>query len=196
MPTIDIYYGKKIIHLTDHFEEYHIKFKDRAQLKDIVEKFLNGYYVEIYLYHNDIDDLFKNFKIFFNFIESAGGIVFNKYHQLLLIKKNGVWDLPKGKIDPGESPEETALREVAEECGLHSLTVVAQMPPTYHIFKRKDQYFLKKIYWFKMIYKGFAKPTPLRAENITEVRWVELDELDHIYSQMHPNLIPLISSLS
>ncbi len=193
--TIDIYAGTKIFHLTDEPSEYHIHYTDRKHLKDIVDKFLEGFYTEVYVYHENINDLFKNFKIFFKFIESAGGIVFNKYGQILFLRKNQIWDLPKGKIEIGETPEEAALREVREETGLDSLTIVNSLPSSFHIFRRNTQNYLKKIYWYKMIYNGMAKPRPLRSEGIVEARWFDRDQIPFLLDRLHPNLVKLVKNV-
>jgi len=47
-----------------------------------------------------------------------GGKVYNSEHKILFIKRNGYWDLPKGKTEKGESIEETSVREVEEETGV------------------------------------------------------------------------------
>ena len=57
-------------------------------------------------------------------IIAAGGVVFRIEHEvvsILLIFRNGVWDLPKGKLEKGESIEMCASREVSEETGTLSL---------------------------------------------------------------------------
>ncbi len=189
---LEIYMGTKRIFLSDEPNEYYIKYKDRKQLKELLDKFFDDFYTEIYIYHNDLNELFKNFKVFFTYIESAGGIVFNKYGQLLVIRKNSVWDLPKGKIEKGETPEDAAIREVKEECGLDSLTIIQHIKDTYHIFSRGEKRFLKKTYWYKMLYKGYKEPQPLKAEGITEIRWIDPENVNQVFQYMHPNLIPLL----
>ena len=62
--------------------------------------------------------LVEEFKACFTILEAGGGIVFNKRGEFLVIERRGVWDLPKGKVDAGETIEEAAVREVREECGL------------------------------------------------------------------------------
>jgi 8-oxo-dGTP pyrophosphatase MutT (NUDIX family) len=47
-------------------------------------------------------------------IIAAGGLVFNDRNELLMIYRRGFWDLPKGKLDPGERIEACAIREVQE----------------------------------------------------------------------------------
>ena len=61
-------------------------------------------------------------------IKAAGGVVENHKNEILMMKRLGHWDLPKGKADPGENSATTAQREVEEECasycereGLHHL---------------------------------------------------------------------------
>ncbi len=193
--TIDIYSRNKIFHLTDEPNEYHIQYKDRKQLKDLLDKFAEGFYTEVYVYHSDLTELFKNFRLFFNYIESAGGVVFNKYGQILFLKKNQIWDLPKGKIEKGETPEEAAVREVSEETGLDNLVIVNSLPSTYHIFKRKDKKYLKKIYWYKMLYKGYKNPRPLKEEGITDIQWVNPEQLPYIIDHIHPNLTEMVKKL-
>ena len=56
-------------------------------------------------------------------IAAAGGLVINEHGQLLFIKRLGRWDLPKGGIEGGETPEVAAIREVAEECGISQLAI-------------------------------------------------------------------------
>ncbi len=193
---LEIFMANKKIILTDEPNEYYIKFKDRKQLKDLLDKFFEGFYTEIYIYHPDLNELFKNLKVFFTYIESAGGIIFNTQGQILFIRRASIWDLPKGKLEKGETPQDAALREVKEECGLDDHLIILQhIKDTYHIFKRSDKKFLKKIYWFKMLYKGDKEPQPLKAEGITDIRWFDPGELDKILNYTYPNIIPLIKEV-
>lgn len=110
----------------------------------------------------------KQFKI----IKAAGGVVFNEQGELLLIKRLGKWDLPKGKLDPGEDFKLAALREVHEECGLNFLGLSNKLATTYHAYWLKGRWILKKTVWFKMIAWGDASVQPQIEEGITEVVWV------------------------
>ena len=64
----------------------------------------------LFIYHNDLDELYKGFQSYFRFIPAAGGLVRNEKGENLIIYRRGKWDLPKGKADKGENPERTALR--------------------------------------------------------------------------------------
>ena len=132
---------------------------------------------------DDIEFAFKDFYTHFVPIEAAGGAVFNDKKQLLLIKRLGKWDLPKGKIDGNETPEEAAIREVEEECGINGLTITGKLPSSYHCYKQHNHRFLKIVYWFTMHTSDNKQLTPQKEEHITEAVWkdwktLELDKLD------------------
>jgi 8-oxo-dGTP pyrophosphatase MutT (NUDIX family) len=111
-------------------------------------------------------------------IEAAGGVVFNNKNEVLLIKRLGKWDLPKGKMEGEELPEESAVREVMEECGIDGLTILEKLPSTYHVYKMHNFNFLKITYWYKM-QTDFDKPlTPQIEESITEVKWEPWDKIN------------------
>ncbi|RPH85271.1 MAG: NUDIX domain-containing protein, partial [Chroococcales cyanobacterium metabat2.561] len=69
-------------------------------------------------------------------IKAAGGLVINKKADLLVIFRRGVWDLPKGKTDLGESGSEAALREVEEETSIQAAITSETPVITTHIYKQ------------------------------------------------------------
>ena len=67
-------------------------------------------------------------------IFASGGVIFNN-EKLLMIYRNGFWDLPKGKMEPNESESECAVREVKEECGLSNrIKIVDFFQQSYHVY--------------------------------------------------------------
>ena len=100
------------------------------------------------------------FKNKFPEITAAGGKVINQNSEILFIYRNKKWDLPKGKAEKNESISQTALREVIEETGIKNLSIVRPLEKTYHIFKMRNNHYLKSTYWFQMYsdYKGKFKP--------------------------------------
>lgn len=123
------------------------------------------------------DEVFRSFTSHFVQVEAAGGLVFNQKGEVLMIKRMGKWDLPKGKIDAGETNSEAAKREVEEECGISGIEIKAQLPTTYHTYKMHNYRFLKVTYWYSMTtdYKG--KLVPQTEEQITEVKWMSKAEV-------------------
>ncbi|GAB5537387.1 MAG: hypothetical protein Rubg2KO_36360 [Rubricoccaceae bacterium] len=90
-------------------------------------------------------------------VEAGGGYVVRRTKvgiELLLIHRRGVWDLPKGKLDPGETPEIAAVREVSEEVGIElaTLSVLGVLPPTVHgyIWPKREIYAVKVTHWYAM----------------------------------------------
>jgi 8-oxo-dGTP pyrophosphatase MutT (NUDIX family) len=79
----------------------------------------------------------------------AGGLVFFEERLVILKRFNGVWLFPKGHIDPGETPETAALREVREESGLIARIVGKLDQTSYTFLEHGDKHF-KTVYWFLM----------------------------------------------
>ena len=132
----------------------------------------------------------------FKLITAAGGVVIRD-SKLLFIFRNEKWDLPKGKIDNGETPEQAAIREVTEECGITGHTIVRQLPPTFHIYQSPytndlGKWILKKTFWFEMNYSGAENGTPETGENITEIRWFGREELQEVLQNTYKNLEQII----
>lgn len=132
----------------------------------------------------------------FKTLPAAGGVVIRD-NRLLLIFRNEKWDLPKGKIDKGETPEAAALREVAEECGINGHTITKKLPSTFHIYQSpwketSGEWILKETHWFEMSYTGFENGFPETGENITEIRWFAKDNLDEVLANTYESLKQVI----
>ena len=127
-------------------------------------------------------------------IEAAGGMVFNQAGELLMMKRRGFWDMPKGKLDEGESIEECAIREVSEETGLLNLTIVKKLQITYHTYLYKGKQALKPSHWFLMSQTGHEALIPQTEEDITEIRWVNKEEARSLVDQAYPSIAEMIDS--
>ena len=131
------------------------------------------------IYHDNIDELWNEFKNYFKNIEAAGGVVQNNEEKILFIHRLGKWDLPKGKIEKGESKENAAIREVEEECGIFDIKRKDFINSTYHIYTEKNgEKILKTTYWFEMLYEGTEAPKPQIEEGITEATWKDKQEIE------------------
>jgi ADP-ribose pyrophosphatase YjhB (NUDIX family) len=119
---------------------------------------------------------FSNFKK----IKAAGGIV-KSDDQQLFIKRNGKWDIPKGKMEKGEKPRETAIREIQEECGLKgALTIESKLMKNYHCYFMYEQSVLKKTTWFILNFEGSKEVQAQSEEGITEVVWLKKNQLSKV----------------
>lgn len=106
-------------------------------------------------------------------VTAAGGYVVRRGAagpEVLLIHRRGVWDLPKGKLDAGETVEACALREVREEVGIAALRLVRPLGTTIHGYPEKQKYRVKTTHWFLMMTPETAF-TPQAEEDITAVAW-------------------------
>ena len=133
-----------------------------------------------YIVSKNKQESLKIFKSLFKQIDAAGGAVIHKTDKkLLMIFRNGKWDLPKGKIEPDEDIEEAAIREIEEECGVHGLTITKELPATYHTYILKGKRIMKKTFWFQMSYAGTEKAVPQISEGITKVQWLNREETEN-----------------
>ena len=147
---------------------------------------------EIVFYHADLDAMWHEFKAAFKVIEAAGGIVHNELKQLLFIYRHDKWDLPKGKIEKGETIQNAAIREVKEECGFRNLDLGRQVSTTYHIYEEKGRQVLKISYWFRMFSRD-QDLKPQLEEGITEVQWTDEAKMAKILKNTYPNIELLLS---
>jgi 8-oxo-dGTP pyrophosphatase MutT (NUDIX family) len=138
------------------------------------------------------DDAWDFFYSGFEIIEAAGGLVFNPQNEVLLIFRKGSWDLPKGKLDDGESLEACALREVQEETGVQPLTAEQFIGTTAHIYLLKDTWILKESYWYKMRTSFSAALVPQESEDISKAEWVGKDKISGYFPEMYPLIREII----
>jgi len=153
---------------------------------------------EVFLVHDSPKIFFK--KIFckaFKKVKAAGGLVVRN-NKILIILRHNRWDLPKGKVEKGETSKIAAIREVAEECGIKGHKIKKKLPSTYHIYQSpyaeiKGKWIVKETIWYEMEYSGQYNGIPQLEEDITEVRWFDKGELQKVISNTYPNLKPVIS---
>lgn len=140
------------------------------------------------LWNSDLEKLKKAFFKNFTLIEAAGGIVQNSTKELLLILRLGKWDLPKGKMEKGEKPEDCALREVTEETGIKNLTLKRKIGETYHTYDEFGKHFLKISHWYYMTSDGKQEPVAQTEEHITEAKWVKTLHIKEPMANTYPSI--------
>lgn len=107
---------------------------------------------------------------------SAGGIVVFGNAILLLRKYNGDWVLPKGKIEPDENIDETAIREVCEEAGVKAKIqkYLGEIRYTFRSTRKENEKISKTVHWFLMTTKNMSCK-PQKKEGFIEARFVHMD---------------------
>lgn len=125
-------------------------------------------------------------KQYFKLIKAAGGIV-NKGEQILMIYRAYNWDLPKGKIEKGESKLNAAVREVNEECGV-KVIAKAQFCTTWHAFQADQTNILKGTTWYLMDCVDDTHMAPQEEEDIEHVAWIDIDKLAPILENTYTNI--------
>ncbi len=121
--------------------------------------------------------LLEHIKSVFTIIVAGGGVVYNAKKEILMIYRRNKWDLPKGKLDAGETISECALREVEEETGVAGLSLGDKLCDTYHIYNEKGKHILKHTVWYKMHTDYSAELVPQPEEDIQQAKWVDTGNL-------------------
>jgi ADP-ribose pyrophosphatase YjhB (NUDIX family) len=147
---------------------------------------------ELYFQCADLNASWKTFCSLYTILEAAGGIVLNEQNDLLMIFRNGKWDLPKGKIEANEEKDTAAIREVYEECGVAKLGINEGPFTTYHVYPYYDQQVLKFTYWYKMNCGDDAVPMPQLEEGITEAKWLSYEEVENVIGKAYVSIAQLV----
>ncbi len=121
----------------------------------------------------DFNRIFRNHQR----VSAAGGIVVSD-DKVLMIRKNGFWDMPKGIVDQDEVLEDCAYREIAEECGIVGHQLEHKLIETMHTYAYEGHPVLKVSHWFLFNYSGSKATVPQHEEGITEAIWVSRNDLN------------------
>jgi len=169
---------------------YRGKTKTLLNYIDMLEK--TNRWEAIVLNYFDVNQLIADFESLYKILEAAGGIVQNDKGETLMIFRRDFWDMPKGKIDPGETKEQAAIREVQEETGLQNIKLGDLLHTTRHTYKnRKDKRIIKLSYWFDMTTTD-TELIPQTEEDIEQAIWVDLDQFLSEPKVIYNNILEVI----
>jgi len=173
--------GKVILEGEDHFEKA-IGFLENSEGK------------EVQIIVNDLATSWLEFGALFSYMHAAGGVVENRKGELLFIKRLGRWDLPKGKVEKGETIEAAAIREIEEECGINSLVLKRSLLSTFHTYRLQQKHILKETSWFEVTYQGAQTLVPQQEEGITAVCWMSKDGLQPVYDNTYTSIVEVLDA--
>jgi 8-oxo-dGTP pyrophosphatase MutT (NUDIX family) len=122
---------------------------------------------------------------------SAGGVLVKQIRGRAMVaairpggKPEGVWALPKGNLDPGEKPEDTALREVFEETGVQG-HLVEKLGDVKYTYTRRGGVRVFKIVSFYLLRAGRGRIGDIEERmriEVAEARWLPLDDAPRLLS--------------
>lgn len=146
--------------------------------------------------HTDIQALKKAIFKKFEIIKAGGGLVQNEKNEVLMIFRRGFWDLPKGKLDEGETIEECAVREVREETGLKDVELRNPLIITYHSYHLGTHHMLKESHWYGMKSDSSQKLVGQSEEDIEKIKWVKPGDLPEYAKSTYPSILDVLAFAS
>ena len=203
---IKIYFEDKPVFLCDKIDktiDEYMHHPDAVYIDEVSNAAVNSLLHEIakpefhagILFHKDLDKLKKVFFKHFSIVTAAGGLVLNATKDILMIFRRGKWDLPKGKLDEGETIEQCALREVQEETGLSDIILGEKITTTYHTYTEFGKHILKESHWYKMKCNTEQKLVPQTEEDITDIKWIKQAELKKYTSKTYYTIVEVLNHL-
>lgn len=197
---LTIYYCDSVLLITsepgvyDGYERYNLSSVD--QLPDITKLLQNlQNNNSVALIYHDPHKIFEILSAQMRLASAAGGVVSNSEGDVLMIFRNGRWDLPKGHIESGEQPEECAVREVEEECGVSELTITGKLTTTYHIYPLHGEFILKEVFWYSMRSEPASELLiPQVEEGITSAEWVKLSDVGEKLKNSYYTIVDVFDS--
>lgn len=132
----------------------------------------------------------------FKQVRTAGALVQKMNEDAYLwIHRFGHLDLPKGKIEKGETVLAAAIREVKEETGLSGLlTFEGILGQTYHVYEMKGKSYWKENHWFAFQYEGQDSLVPQIEEGIEAVFWLQKKDWNARLNESYAGLKSLLES--
>ncbi len=111
---------------------------------------------------------------------TAGGVVYRRIEdrvEILMIQDRlGRWTIPKGHVEEGESIEQTALREVAEETGLTRFRLGEKLDKLHFFYRKEGKLIFMTTYVFLMEALGDTDAViPENSEGIVDAKWFDYD---------------------
>lgn len=199
MKSYKVFFENRYITISaepDRIQKYGLfhRFHNKTELYEAISSFKTGTELSMNIFGINIVNLWNSFLDYFTFVEAAGGLVRHSLGYYLFIVRNGRWDLPKGHISTGETPEACALREVEEECGIKGHTIVKALQSSFHTWEYEGVSYLKETYWFLMNYDGDMLVSPQETEGITDARWLRPESVSIIRQSAWHSLTDLINS--
>lgn len=200
---LKIYFNDKPLFLADAIDqeiEPYVHHDDAVFIDEFSTPGINSMLHEMRLekihagiyYHPRLEELKKAVWKKFVVVKAGGALVLNEKKQILFIFRRGKWDLPKGKLDKGETLEQCAVRETEEETGLKNLKLDRPLLTTYHTYDENGRHILKETYWYLLHSSSNETPVPQTSEDIEIVKWISTPNLHEVLGNTYPSIRDVI----
>jgi len=165
-----------------------VVYHNAPAIGEALDEFLRNERIHsLYIPVPDPEAVWNEFKTLFTEVNAAGGLI-RHGDRYLMIFRLGVWDLPKGKQEPGEPLTGTALREVQEECGVPRPELGSLRCITHHTYHRDGHFCLKHTYWYDMTLDSEAALKPQTEEDISQAVWVSAGSVPDKLLNTYPSV--------
>jgi 8-oxo-dGTP pyrophosphatase MutT (NUDIX family) len=161
---------------------------DEILIQKTIRELDNGPANAVIVLTNHVTHAWEIFQKQFKLITAGGGIILNDNNEVLFIFRRGKWDLPKGKLDEGETIEDCSKREVIEETGLKKIDMLKEVGKTYHTYHEKKHFILKTTVWFLMKAPGNQELIPQKEEDIESMQWLGKSEWSAPFANTFPGI--------
>ncbi len=172
----NVYVNKKLLRIDKKLDsnfDLKVNYSGIIQLESLIVDLENEKLNSVLLVNDNPEGVLDDFNEIGEVRIASGGKVRNIMDEILFIKRDGVWDLPKGFVEEGESLEQGAIREVEEETGISELRIIDELKTTYHTYRYKGKLVLKVSHWYNMKSDFNGQLIPQIEEGITDVKWLE-----------------------
>jgi len=182
-----VFFNGRIIFLTNDLKEgfcsecgFFYKYNSSDELVDIIDFFETVFSLKkLYIYHHDLNKLFDEFQKVFTVINLVGGLIINQDQQVLMVKRWGKWDLPKGELEKSADPTQGLSSNLNTECGKLQLKIEENLDSTFYYFVMNNERILKKVLWYRMEHTGPL--SEIASKQQADTKWVDIKELPEYY---------------
>ncbi len=193
-----VYFADKSLHIVPEGEYRAADFADeRACLWSDADgelspanivKFFERYDRAVFITSECGNEAFAKLASHFKPVRAAGGIVADSDGEVVMIRRNDRWDLPKGHIEADESPEACAVREVGEETGADVAKIAAFLCNMIHAYDVYGVWELKMTYWYLLATDCRSELTPQRSEGIERAEWCDARTTERNLRNAYPTI--------
>lgn len=172
--SVVVSFGERELMFTSHLPEgwFEVPQAEATSISRAKIMFFLDTYKRVAICSDDAMSAFLGFASQFVWVEAAGGVVENECGEVVMIRRNERWDLPKGHREAGEDFSQCAAREAEEETGVRVNEVKELLASTLHCYNLYGHWEMKLTVWYRMLGEASVLK-PQQEEGIFCAEWIE-----------------------